>query len=265
MITIEMRKVTLGYGTRKVVTEIDLEVVSGEMVGLIGPNGCGKSTIIRALSHVISPQGGKVLVNGREIGQISRREMARVVSVVPQIPLLPSIFTAFEIVLMGRYPYMGVFQHEGREELEVAYDALAKTGIAHLAKRRVGELSGGEIQSVLIARALAQQTSAIILDEPTANLDIGRQLEILDIIKRLCRENSIAVLVALHDLNLAAQYADRLYLVNHGAIHAEGTPREVITQRNIGEVYGARHCVYPHPANGLPAVLLDSGNNNLGK
>ena len=185
--------------------------------------------------------------------------------VVPQIPLLPSAFTAFEIVLMGRNPHLGLFQYEGPRELAITWRAMEKTATQTLAERRISELSGGEIQCLLIARVLAQETKAILLDEPTANLDIGRQVEILDLIKNLCLENSLTVLAALHDLNLAAQYCDRLLLINNGHVYAEGTPGEVITAQNIREVYGAEGCVYTHPLNGLPAVLLNAGNNKRAK
>ena len=264
MIKIEMRDVCLGYGRKAVLKDINLQVSPGEMVGLIGPNGCGKSTIIRALSRVISPQSGKIFLDGQDLSQISRKDLARLVGVVPQLSLLPSAFTAFEIVLMGRNPHLGLFQYEGAEEMAIVWQAMERTSTQTLAERRVIELSGGEIQCLVIARALVQETKAILLDEPTANLDIGRQVEILDLIKRLCLENNLTVLAALHDLNLAAQYCDRLVLVNSGRVHAEGTPAEVITPRNIKDVYGAEHCVYTHPINGLPTVLIKAGNNQSG-
>ena len=260
MVKIEIQNVRLGYERKVILKDLSFRAMPGEMVGLIGPNGCGKSTIIRALSRVISPQSGKILMGGRDISNIPRQELARLVSVVPQMPLLPSAFTAFEIVLMGRNPHLGLFQQEGPEEMDIAWRAMEKTATTPLAGRRISELSGGEIQCVLIARALAQATKAIILDEPTASLDIGRQIEILDLIKNLCHENHLTVLAALHDLNLASQYCDRLILLNNGRVHAEGTPGEVITPSNIKEVYGAEDCVYIHPVNGLPTVLLNAGN-----
>jgi len=256
MIELEMEKVTLGYNHHPVMEGISFRALPGELVGLIGPNGCGKSTIIKALSHVINAQSGKVLVDRRNIAAIPRKELACLIGVVPQLPLLPSTFTAFEIVLMGRNPHMGLFQSEGRRDWEMAWDAMEKTGTEELANRHINELSGGEIQCVLIARVLVQETKAILLDEPTANLDIGRQVEILDLIKQLCTDNNMTVLAALHDLNLAVQYCDRLFLINESHIHAEGTPAEVITARNIREVYGTENCVYTHPVNGLPTVLL---------
>ena len=265
MIKIELQNVWLGYGRKVVLKELTFQVSPGEMVGLIGPNGCGKSTIIRTLSRVISPISGKVFLDGKDVTKIPRRDLARLLGVVPQMPLLPSAFTAFEIVLMGRNPHLGLFQYEGPRELAITWRAMERTATHSLAKRRVSELSGGEIQCLIIARVLAQETKAILLDEPTANLDIGRQIEILDLIKNLCVKDNLAVLAALHDLNLASQYCNRLVLINNGGIHAQGTPREVITPRNIKEVYGADGCVYTHPVNGLPAVLLNAGNSKLAK
>jgi iron complex transport system ATP-binding protein len=261
MIELEMRHVTLGYYRRPVLRDISFKASPGEMVGLIGPNGSGKSTIIKALSRVVHPDAGLINVNGRDILTISRRELACLVGVVPQLPLLPSAFTAFEIVLMGRNPHLGLFQSEGRRDLALAWEAMEKTGTASLAHRHINELSGGEIQCVLIARALVQETEAILLDEPTANLDIGRQVEILDLMKECCSAKSLTVIAAVHDLNLAAQYCDRVILIHEGRIHAEGAPPEVITAANIRQVYGAENCVYTHPVNGLPTVLLGAHQN----
>lgn len=265
MVKIEVQNVQLGYGHKVVLQDVTFEVRPGEMVGLIGPNGCGKSTIIKALSRIISPFSGKIFLDEKDVTKIPRRSLARLLGVVPQMPLLPSAFTAFEIVLMGRNPHLGLFQYEGPREMAIAWQTMEKTATHHLAGRRISELSGGEIQCLLIARVLAQETKAILLDEPTANLDIGRQVEILGLIRSLCLKNSLTVLAALHDLNLAAQYCERLILINNGRIHAEGTPGEVITPRNIEDVYGVEDCVYTHPVNGLPIVLLNAGNGRLAK
>jgi iron complex transport system ATP-binding protein len=261
MIELKIQNASLGYNQKLVLRDITLKASPGELVGLIGPNGSGKSTIIKALSRIIHPQAGRILLDGRDIARIPRRELACLVGVVPQMPLLPSTFTAFEIVLMGRNPHLNLFQAEGHRDWAIAWRAMQKTATDSLASRRVNELSGGEIQCLLIARVLVQETKAILLDEPTANLDIGHQVEILDLIKNLCLENNATVLAALHDLNLAAQYCDRLFLINEGCIHAEGTPAEVITDRNIKQVYGAENCVYTHPINGLPTVLLSANRN----
>ncbi len=261
MIKIEMQNVSLGYGRGVILKDITFQVTPGEMVGLIGPNGCGKSTIIRALSRIIPLHSGRIVIDGKDIIKISRQDLACLLGVVPQMPLLPSAFTAFEIVLMGRNPHLSLFQYESQRDLAIAWQAMERTGTYTLAERRVSELSGGEIQCLLIARVLVQDTKAILLDEPTANLDIGRQVEILDLIKSLCLENNMAVLAALHDLNLASQYCDRLVMINNGHIHAMGTPEEVITTQNIEDVYGAGGCVYPHPVNKLPTILLSINNS----
>ena len=261
MVHLEMQDVWLDYGRKPVLKGISLEVRPGEMVGLIGPNGSGKSSIIRALSRIVSPRSGRIIINGTDVTTLSRRDLARQIGVVPQIPILPSAFSAFEIVLMGRNPHLNLFQYEGAKEMAIAWEAMKLTGTISLAARRVNELSGGEIQSVLIARALAQGTPAILLDEPTANLDIGRQVEMLDLIKELCKDGTHTVLAALHDLNLACEYCDRLVLVYEGRVYAEGKPEQVIIENNIKEVFGAKDCIYAHPRTGLPVVLLNANSH----
>ena len=265
MIKLELQNVWLAYGSKVVVRDITFKVMPGEIVGLIGPNGCGKSTIIRALSRIIPLRSGKIFLDGKDISRLPRQELARLLGVVPQMPLLPNAFTAFEIVLMGRNPHLGLFQYEGEKDLAIAWRAMERTATQSLAQRRIGELSGGEIQRIVIARVLAQEPKSILLDEPTANLDISHQVEILDLIKNLCLTNKLTVVIALHDLNLAAQYCDRLLLINNGRVHAEGTPREVINPQNIKEVYGADGCVYTHPDIDLPVVLLKAGSSQKAK
>jgi len=265
MIKLELQSVGIAYGRNVVVKDLTFQVMPGEMVGLIGPNGSGKSTIIKAISRVISPYSGKILLDGKNISEIPRQDLARLLGVVPQMSILPSAFTAFEIVLMGRNPHLGLLQYEGARDMAITWRAMEMTATHSLAERRVGELSGGEIQRIVIARVLAQEPKSILLDEPTANLDISHQVEILDLIKNLCLENDLTVVVALHDLNLASQYCDRLILINNGRIHSQGIPGEVITARNIEDVYGAEGCVYAHPVNGLPTVLLKAGSGKHAK
>jgi len=265
MIKLELQSVGVAYGRNVVVKDLTFQVMPGEMVGLIGPNGSGKSTIIKAISRVISLQSGKILLDGKDVFKMPRGDLARLLGVVPQMSILPSAFTAFEVVLMGRNPHLGLLQYEGARDMAITWRAMEMTATHTLAERKVGELSGGEIQRIVIARVLTQEPKSILLDEPTANLDIRHQVEILDLIKNLCLENNLTVVVALHDLNLAAQYCDRLILINNGQVHAQGTPEEVINSRNIKEVYGADGCVYTHPVNGLPAVLLKAGNKQHAK
>ncbi len=261
MIKLELENLSLAYGRNVVVRDLAFRVAPGEMVGLIGPNGSGKSTVIRALSRVISPVSGRILVGGRDVLKIPHGELACLLGVVPQIAILPGTFTAFEIVLMGRNPHLGFLQHESALDMSIAWRAMEMTRTRSFAQRRVNELSGGEIQRVVIARVLAQEPKSVLLDEPTASLDISHQVEILDLIKGLCRENSLTVVIVLHDLNLAAQYCDRLVLMKEGRLHARGTPDEVINPRNIKEVYGAEDCVYTHPDGGVPVVLPRAGSS----
>jgi iron complex transport system ATP-binding protein len=258
---LEVKDISLGYNHRPVVTELSFTLSRGELLGLIGPNGCGKTSIIRALSRVLSPGSGQIILDGKPLNLIPRGDLARLIGVVPQNPGLPDTFSVSEVVLLGRNPHLGLLGSESAKDLAIAWRAMERTGISPLSNRRIGELSGGERQRVTIARVLAQEPESILLDEPTANLDICHQVEILDLIKSLCREKQIAVLIALHDLNMAAQYCDRLILMKDGQIHAQGIPQEVITTANIHEVYGAENFVYPHPENSLPVVLLSTGRN----
>lgn len=175
---------------------------------------------------------------------------------VPQSPNLPDTFTVAEVVMLGRNPHLGWLRSESARDMEIVWRAMELTGVSAFADRKVSELSGGERQRVTIARVLAQEPQTVLLDEPTANLDINHQIEILELMRSLCREKKMAVLIALHDLNLAAQYCDRLILLKKGQIYAEGIPGEVITADNIREVYGVGSSVYPHPENDLPVVLL---------
>lgn len=267
MFSLRLDKVTLGYGDRLVLRDISLEANPGEIVGIIGPNGCGKSTLIKGITRLLAPHSGRIFIDGHDIANTSRGDLARLIAVVPQNPVLPELFTALEIVLMGRTPHLGHFSYEGKRDLAIAYRAMEVTQTIALAERRVGELSGGERQRLTIARALAQEPKIILLDEPTAHLDINYQLETFDLIRKLCLEQKLVVVAALHDLNLAAQYCDRLIMLNQGGICCQGVPGVVIKAKIIKEVYGAEVYVYPHPINGLPAILIapEKVRHNLGE
>jgi iron complex transport system ATP-binding protein len=268
MIKLEIQKISLSYNHHPVVADLSFQIVPGEILGLIGPNGCGKTSIIKALSRVMSLRAGQIKLDGQEINRLSRNQMARLVGVVPQNPSLPETFTVAEVVLLGRTPHLGLLRHESARDLKIAGWAMERTGIASLAGRRMSELSGGERQRVTVARVLAQEPVAVLLDEPTANLDINHQTAIMDLIRGLCKENNLAVLIALHDLNLAAQYCDKLVMLKNGRLFAEGSPQQVMTAENIRAVYGMASHIYPHPENHLPVVLISSqvdsyhSNNN---
>jgi len=259
MLSLRLEKVSLGYGKRTVLHDISLEARPGEMLGIIGPNGSGKSTLIRGVTRLISPSSGRIFLDGHDVAGMGRSDLARLLAVVPQNPVLPDLFTAFEIVLMGRTPHLGLFRHEGEKDLAIVRRAMEATQTTAFAERRIGELSGGERQRLTMARALAQEPKIMLLDEPTAHLDINYQIETLDLARQLCLEQELIIVTTLHDLNLAAQYCDLLVMLSGGEIYRQGTPKAVISTESVREVYGAEVHVYPHPVNDLPATLIAPG------
>lgn len=253
---VELNNVSLGYDHRAILEGVNMKARPGQILGLVGPNGSGKSTLIKGMARLIDLFSGSILIDGRDITTIRRDELARLVATVPQSPALPGAFTAFEVVLMGRTPHLGLLRYEGGSDMAVAWQAMEATHTQSFAERRVSELSGGERQSLVLARALTQQPSVMLLDEPTANLDISHQVEVLNLVRSLCLEQGLTVIIALHDLNLAAQYCNRMVMLNGGRVYAEGTPADILTAPNIRNVYGAEVCVYPHPINKLPTTLI---------
>jgi len=245
---------TVVYGQIVALRQVSLSLAAGELLGVVGPNGSGKSTLIRAITRLVRPLGGDISLDGKEVGRLSQRELARWAAVVPQNPYLPDAFTVLEVALMGRTPHLGLLQSEGRADLAAVRRALEQTDTWHLAGRRMGELSGGERQRVVVARALAQETPLLLLDEPTAHLDMGHQAAVLDLVRRLCRTEGKAVLAAVHDLSLAGQYCDRLVMLNEGRVVGEGEPEEVLSPELLTSVYGTRVSVFSHPLTGRPVV-----------
>jgi iron complex transport system ATP-binding protein len=258
MFKLQLDNVSLGYGKQTVLRNITFKSRPGEMLGIIGPNGSGKSTLIRGITRIIEPSCGKIFLDGNEVSGINGQKLAQLVAVVPQNPTLPEPFTAFEVVLMGRTPHLGLLRYEGKKDMAIVQGVMEATKTLGLAERRVGELSGGERQRLTIARALAQEPQMILMDEPTANLDINYQIETLDLARRLCRKKRLIVVVTLHDLNLASQYCDRLIVLSNGTIYCQGIPQVAINAQTIKDVYGADVYVYPHPVNKLPATLIVS-------
>ena len=259
---IELDNISLGYNHRAVLHDVSMKAAPGQILGLVGPNASGKSTLIKGITGVINLFSGRILIDGHDITTIKQNKLARIVATVPQSPALPGAFTAFEVVLMGRTPHLGLLRYEGGKDLTIAWQAMEATHTQSFAERRVSELSGGERQRLVIARALTQQPKAMLLDEPTANLDINHQVEILNLVKSLCLEQSLTVVIALHDLNLAAQYCNWMVILNGGKVYTEGTPLDVLTAPNIKKVYGAEVCVYPHPINKLPTTLITAGGSH---
>jgi iron complex transport system ATP-binding protein len=250
MIGIKVTGVTVSYNGTPALADSDLTVAMGEWVALIGPNGAGKSTLLRAVAGT-APYTGEIEIVGRPAASLSRRARSRRVAVVPQSPVLPEDMTAGEYVLLGRTPHLGYWAAESRHDLEVAAGALHRLEGDDLADRRLGRLSGGERQRVVLARALAQESPVLLLDEPTTALDIGHQQTVLDLVQGLRRERRIAVLSAVHDLTMAAQYADRLVLLDGGKVVAEGRPGAVLTEENLARFPGARVSVLHGPDGSL--------------
>jgi iron complex transport system ATP-binding protein len=251
-------QVTIRYEARIVLHEVSLFVNGGAVLALIGPNGVGKSTLIRACSGNLKPIAGCVTVDGQDVQRLPVEDRAKLIAVVPQAVRLPGTFNVFETVLMGRTPYFGWLGRESEKDHLAVQAALDRTCTLELADRPIGELSGGEQQRVLIARALAQSARTLLLDEPTAHLDLKHQASVLRLVCDLAHAENYAVLIALHDLNLAAQYADRVALLSNGTVAAIGTPEEVLTEANLSPAYGLRVAVYAHPAHGAPLVHAEN-------
>ena len=250
-----------GFNGTPVLNGLDLEVADGEMVGVVGPNGSGKTTLLRLVSGVLRPSEGRILIDGEDLADLTPGRRARLVAVVPQNPRLPLGFSVLDLTLMGRNPHLKLLRSEGDRDFDIAYWALELTEVAHLADRRLDTLSGGGQQRVVVAMALAQQAPVLLLDEPTSNLDLAHQVGIMDMVSALQKKNGGGVLVALHDLTLAAQYCDRLVMLAEGLSFAEGAPDEVLTVENVSKVYGAEVFVLRHPQGGTPVVLPASQAN----
>ena len=243
-----------GYGRRTVLTGVDLEVEKGTMIGIGGPNGVGKSTLMKLIAGVIAPARGSVKVAGKDISRLSGRRRARLVAVVPQTPELPAGARALEVVLMGRNPHLGLLSWETADDLSIAVESMRVTNTDEMLDRPVDQLSGGERQRVAIAMALAQQTPMLLLDEPTANLDLAYQPAIMQMLRDLAARGR-TVVTAVHDLTLAAQFCDEIALMSEGQFVAVGTPNDVLTPGIIRNVYGAEVHVIDHPETGRPIVV----------
>lgn len=257
MTTLSLLHLSVRYHHLLVLNNISLQVRAGEVLALVGPNGVGKSTLIRAVSGVTPLSGGAIKLDDVEVHRLRPAERARQIAVVPQAGHLPEAFTVAEIVMMGRTPHLPLWGGEGQHDCAVAWDAMQHTAIQTLAERRVDEISGGERQRVVIARALAQEPRVLLLDEATAHLDLKHQVSILELIRSLAHEHGLAVLATLHDLNQAARYADRVALLAEGELRALGSPTEVLTPAHLSAAYGLPVNVIPHPVYGTPLVLPD--------
>jgi iron complex transport system ATP-binding protein len=252
--------VSFSYGSIEAIRDLSLSILQGEIFGLLGPNGSGKSTLLRLLSGVLSPDRGQVRFAGQGLTTYRREELARQIAVVPQDTHLELPFSVLEVVLMGRFPYHRRFGFESREDLAHAYRAMDLTEVKEFASRGIHELSGGERQRVMLARALAQTPRLLLLDEPTAFLDIKHQVEVYDLVKVLSQREGLSIVSILHDLNLASLYCDRLALLKLGQVHCVGTPEEVLTYSNVKAVYETEVYIGLNDLTGKVHLLpLDAG------
>lgn len=233
--TLEIQDLSFAYGTRPILHEVGFTVEDGRFAALLGPNGSGKSTLVKAVAGVHRPRGGSIRVGGTEVTRLGRRELARTVGYVPQAGDAPFDLTVEEAVMLGRTPHFGFAPR--RRDHEVVAAAITRMGLEELAGRSMSELSGGQAQRALIARALAQDTRVLLLDEPTSALDLRYQVETLQLVRQITREQGITALIAIHDLNQAAQYCDRIVLLHGGRKVADGTPAEALRAEVLREVY----------------------------
>ncbi len=238
-----------------VVDGVSVRLTDGALVGILGPNGSGKTTLLRLLSGTRKPSSGRVLLDGQPLDRWSRREVARRIAVVPQETELVFEYSAIEIVLMGRHPHLGVFTVEGPDDIRIAREALTATGTAPLADRPFHELSGGEKQRVVIAAALAQSAGLLLLDEPTASLDLGYQLEVSSLLQRLNQDHGVTMAISTHDLNLAASICRELILMRDGRVLATGPTHEVLTPENVQRLYDVEADVHVHSGTGHMTVV----------
>lgn len=252
--SLHVEGITLGYGDRTVIDQLDLVVPPGRITAIVGANACGKSTLLRAMSRLLSPKSGHVLLDGKALHRLPTKEVARTLGLLPQSPVAPEGIVVGDLVSRGRSPHQRMMARWTAEDDAAVAEALRMTDTLELADRAVDELSGGQRQRVWIAMALAQRTDILLLDEPTTFLDVSHQVDVLDLLTDLNRERGTTIVMVLHDLNLAARYADHLVAVRSGHLHAAGDPAEVLTTEVVQEVFGMSSQVIADPVSGKPLV-----------
>jgi iron complex transport system ATP-binding protein len=251
-----LENIIAGYNRRLVLQNVTVSITAGEFVGLIGPNGSGKTTLLRVISGVLPVRQGEVWLGGRSLREMGRRDVARIVAHLLQDRALGLAFSVREVVLMGRSPHLPRFGGETERDLVIVERAMELANVSHIADRPITEISGGERQRAFIAMCLAQEPQVLLLDEPTSHLDIGHQLSVLNLIRNLNRQTRMTVVAVFHDLNLAAEYCDRLVLLDQGTVVAAGTPVDVLTTEMILNVYGAKVFIGRNPVSDGPHVVL---------
>jgi iron complex transport system ATP-binding protein len=258
---LEARDVSINYGTRQAVVNVSLRVSPGDMTAIVGANGAGKSSFLRALNGAIQPSRGDIILDGKPLKSYERRAIGRRIAVVTQEALLAFPVSVLEYVLGGRYAWggAGAWGWESERDLEIAFGVLRETELENFSGRLMNELSGGERQRVVLARALATEAGILLLDEPTANLDLSHQASMLQLVRAHCDERATAAVIVTHDINLAAQFADRIMLLKNGHVIATGSPREVLTEDLLSEVLEIKILVDAHPHSGVPRITPAHG------
>ncbi|MFD7289318.1 ABC transporter ATP-binding protein [Streptomyces sp. NPDC059863] len=261
--SLSAERLTLGYGDRTVIESLDLVVPPGGITAIVGANACGKSTLLRSMSRLLAPREGRVVLDGKEVHRLPAKELARTLGLLPQSPVAPEGITVADLVGRGRHPHQGVFSRWNEKDDDAVASALEATRTMTLADRSVDELSGGQRQRVWIAMALAQQTDLLLLDEPTTFLDASHQIEVLDLLTDLNHTRGTTIVMVLHDLNLAARYADHLIALANGRLHAAGSPAEVLTEENVRVAFGLDCHIIEDPVSGSP-LMLPIGRHHTG-
>ena len=261
--SIEIENLSYSFGDQKVLENIDILIKKNKFYSIIGPNGSGKTTLLKNISKTLEPDINTLFINGIDVAKMKNKQLAKNVSVVPQNTQIDFEFPVIDVVLMGRTPYLGRFEIESQKDFEIAKKAMKTTNTWELRDKKVNQLSGGESQRVVIARAIAQQTGILLLDEPIASLDIHHQIELMDTLKALNEKEGATIVAVMHDLNLAAQYSDFLFLLDKGKLIIAGKPEDVLTIENIKKVYNMEFCMIENPMTGKPYIIPNSNQFNI--
>lgn len=262
MNTIVVKKLEWYYQNKRILNKINIDIHTGEFFSIIGPNGSGKTTLLKNISKNLEPNKNSIFIKGEDLLSINNKKLAQIIASVPQNTFIDFEFSSLDIVLMGRTPYLNRFQSESGKDIKIAKKAMEYTNTWHLKDKNINQLSGGERQRVIVARAIAQETDILLLDEPISHLDIHHQIEILDTIKSLNKNRKLTVVAVLHDLNIAAQYSDKIVILNNGNIVSYGEPEKVLTEDNLSKVYNMKFHIMKNPITSKPYIIPLSNANN---
>ncbi|MFH1874617.1 MAG: heme ABC transporter ATP-binding protein [Pseudomonadota bacterium] len=259
---IDLQNIFFSYDeATTILNNISLNVSDGEFIGILGPNGSGKTTLLKLMAGTLVPKRGKVLLAEKDILQFSFQQRAKQIAVVPQVSEIPFSFSVMEVVLMGRAPFLSRFGFESKQDIELAKQVMQETDVWQFAKRSINELSGGERQRVIVARALAQQPKILLLDEPTAHLDIKHQMDVYNLVKKRNKNQELTIVTVMHDINLATTFCDRIIFLQQGKIVVDGRPQDVVTYKNIKQVFDTEVYVGVNDLTGMPYYVPYGGNN----